>query len=308
MTDARRPVGLEMEAKAGEAELETSSAPVARSFGRQVWDRFRHHRVAIVASVVLVLVVGSFWVVPALSPYEFDQLTPDLREGPSWEHPFGTDQIGRDLMVRTFLGGRFSIRIALLVATLSTLIGTLFGALAGYFGGWVDGAVSQLINMVLVIPALAILLVLALRWGSGPWALAFILSGLLWVRIARVVRGLFLAYREADFVQAARAAGARSRRIMFRHILPNAVGPIVVETTLLVGTAIILESTVSFLGLGVQFPIPTLGNLINEAKGAIDTVPSRILFPGGAAVLITLCVNFIGDGLRDALDPAGVRS
>lgn len=287
--------------------LETSLAPVARSFGRQVWDRFRHHRVAMVSAAVLTVLVVSFWVVPSLSPYEFDQLTPDLRQGPSWAHPFGTDQIGRDLMVRTFLGGRFSIRIALMVAVVSTAIGTLLGSLAGYFSNWVDAAISQLINLVLVVPALAILLVLALRWGSGPWALALILSGLLWVRIARVVRGLFLSYREADFVQAARAAGARSGRIMFRHILPNAVGPIVVEMTLLVGTAIILESTVSFLGLGVQFPIPTLGNLINEAKGAIDTVPSRILFPGGVAVLITLCVNFIGDGLRDALDPAGAR-
>lgn len=287
--------------------LETSLAPVARSFGRQVWDRFRHHRVAMVSAAVLTVLVVSFWMVPSLSPYEFDQLTPDLRQGPSWDHPFGTDQIGRDLMVRTFLGGRFSIRIALLVAVVSTAAGTLLGSLAGYFSGWVDAAISQLVNLVLVVPALAILLVLALRWGSGPWALALILSGLLWVRIARVVRGLFLSYREADFVQAARAAGARSGRIMFRHILPNAVGPIVVEMTLLVGTAIILESTVSFLGLGVQFPIPTLGNLINEAKGAIDTVPSRILFPGGVAVLITLCVNFIGDGLRDALDPAGAR-
>lgn len=282
---------------------ETSLSPVARSFGRQVWDRFTHHRVAIVAAGVLALLVASFWVVPALSPYEFDELTPDLRQGPSLEHPFGTDQIGRDLMVRTFLGGRFSIRIALLVAVLATAVGTLLGAVAGYFGGWVDAVVSQIVNMVLVVPALAILLVLALRWGSGPWALSLILAGLLWVRIARVVRGLFISYREQDFVQAALAAGAGPGRVMFRHILPNIVGPIVVEMTLLVGTAIILESTVSFLGLGVQFPIPTLGNLINEAKGAIDTVPSRILFPGAVAVVITLGVNFIGDGLRDALDP-----
>lgn len=292
---------------AGPATLEESLSPEARSFGRQVWDRFRHHRVAMVSAGVLVVLVASFWIVPAFSPYEFDQLTPDLRQGPSWDHPFGTDQIGRDLMVRTFMGGRFSIRIAALVALVATGIGALLGALAGYFGGWVDATVSQFINLVLVVPALAVLLVLSLRWGSGPWALAFILAALLWVRIARVVRGLFLSTREADFVQAARAAGARAPRIMFRHILPNAVGPIVVEMTLLVGTAIILESTVSFLGLGVQFPIPTLGNLINEAKGAIDTVPSRILFPGAVAVLITLCVNFIGDGLRDALDPAGQR-
>ncbi|HSJ35731.1 MAG TPA: ABC transporter permease [Acidimicrobiia bacterium] len=298
---------ITVEGETAGAGLEPSLSPEARSFARQVWDRFRHHRVAMVSVAVLGILVAAFWIVPALSPYEFDQLTPDLRQGPSWEHPFGTDQIGRDLMVRTFMGGRFSIRIALLVAVVATAFGTLLGAFSGYFGGWVDAAVSQFINLVLVVPALAVLLVLALRWGSGPWALALILAGLLWVRIARVVRGLFLSTREADFVQAARAAGAKAPRIMFRHILPNAIGPIVVEMTLLVGTAIILESTVSFLGLGVQFPIPTLGNLINEAKGAIDTVPSRILFPGAVAVFITLGVNFIGDGLRDALDPAGQR-
>lgn len=280
----------------------------AVSFTRQVYRRFRKHKLAMVAVIVLVALVASFWVMPLLSGYGFDELTPDLRQGPSWEHPFGTDEIGRDLMVRTFMGGRFSIRIALLVALTATALGTALGALAGYFGGWVDGLVSQLINMVLVIPALAILLVLALKFGSGPWALALVLAALLWVRIARVSRGLFIQFRDQEFVQAARASGARSGRIMFRQILPNIVGPVVVETTLLIGTAIILESTISFLGLGVQFPIPTLGNLINEAKGAIDTVPSRILFPGGIAVLITLCVNFIGDGLRDALDPSGARS
>jgi len=186
----------------------------------------------------------------------------------------------------------------------TTLIGTILGAVAGYFGGWIDTIVSQAINMVLLVPLLAILLVLALRWGTNPWSISLVLAGLLWTRIARIVRGLFFQYRQQEFVLAALSAGAKPGRVMFRHILPNAIGPVVVETTLLVGTAIILESTLSFLGLGVQAPIPTLGNLVAEAKGAIDSNPYRVLLPGSFVVLITLAINFIGDGLRDALDPA----
>lgn len=279
----------------------------AKSFGRQVWHRLRRHRPAVAAAVLLVILTVSFWVAPALSPYEFDQLTPDFGEPPSVAHPFGTDDIGRDLMVRTFMGGQFSIRIALLVAVSTTLLGTVLGALAGYLGGWVDAVISQLINMVLLVPALAILLVLALKWGSSPWSISLVLAALLWTRIARVVRGLFLQFKEQEFVLAARSAGAGSGRIMFRHILPNVMGPVVVETTLLVGTAIILESTLSFLGLGVQFPTPTLGNLVAESKGAIDSDPYRVLLPGAFVMLITLSINFLGDGLRDALDPSGGR-
>ncbi|MDH4117137.1 MAG: ABC transporter permease [Acidimicrobiia bacterium] len=284
--------------------IDDSIETEARSFGRQVWDRFRRHKLAVLAAVVLVVLTVSFWVAPALSPYEFDEITPDFRQPPTAAHPFGTDDIGRDLLVRTFMGGRFSIRIALLVALSTTLIGTLLGAVAGYFGGWIDALVSQIINMVLLVPALAILLVLALKWGSSPWSISIVLAALLWTRIARVVRGLFLQYKEQEFVMAARSAGARSGRIMFRHILPNVMGPVVVETTLLVGTAIILESTLSFLGLGVQFPTPTLGNLVAEAKGAIDSNPYRVLLPGSFVMLITLSINFLGDGLRDALDPS----
>lgn len=274
-------------------------------FGSLVWIRLRHHRLAMSSLVVLVLLVASFWIAPNLSNYGFDQITPDVRQAPSLEHPFGTDDIGRDLMVRTFQGGRFSIRIALLVAISTTFLGSVLGAIAGYFGGWIDTIVSQMINMILLVPALAVLLVLALGFGSDPWTIALVLAALLWTRIARVVRGLFFQYKHQEFVTAARAIGAGSARIMFRHIFPNVVGPVVVETTLLVGTAIILESTLSFLGLGVQFPTPTLGNLVAEAKGAITSNPYRVLLPGAFVMLITLCVNFLGDGLRDALDPTG---
>jgi peptide/nickel transport system permease protein len=276
----------------------------SRSFGRQTWDRFRRHRIAMPAAVILVLVTVSFWVAPMLSPFGFSD--PDVLNrsaGPSLTHPFGTDEIGRDLMVRTFLGGRFSIRIALFVALLTTFIGTVLGALAGYFGGVVDTIISQAINLFLIVPALVVLLVVGIKFSASPNTIAVLLGVLLWPAIARVVRGLFLQYREQEFVLAATAAGARAPRIMFRHILPNTFGPIVVNATLLIGVAIILESTLSFLGLGVKPPTPTLGNLVDQAVGSLDSQPSKLLIPASFVVLIALCINFLGDGLRDALDP-----
>ncbi len=276
----------------------------SRSFGRQTWDRFRRHRLALIAAIVLALLATAFIVGPWLSPYGFSERDVlNMRSGPTAEHPFGTDTIGRDLMVRTFLGGRFSLRIALIVALLTTLIGTVIGAIGGYFGGTVDTIVNQTINLFLIIPALVVLLVVGVRFAASPNSIAFLLAILLWPTIARVVRGLFLQYKEQEFVLAAKAAGARAPRIMFRHILPNTFGPIVVNATLLIGVAIILESTLSFLGVGVQPPTPTLGNLIEESKGQLDSKPSAVLIPGGFIVAITLCVNFLGDGLRDALDP-----
>lgn len=289
--------------------IETEGLSVKpRSFGRQTWDRFRRHRLALVAAGVLVLIVASFWLGPILSPYEFAEITPNFAEGPSMDHPFGTDDIGRDLMVRTFQGGRFSIRIALFVAVLTTVIGAVIGAASGFYGGKVDSMLSQVINLFLVVPAFIILLVLAVKWGSEPNTIALLLALLLWPTIARVVRGLVLQYKEQEFVQAARAAGAGSLRIVFRHILPNVMGPIIVNATLLIGVAIILESTLSFLALGVRPPTPTLGNLVAEAKGSIDNDPIRILIPGTFVVLIALCINFLGDGLRDALDPTTRRN
>lgn len=281
---------------------------VSRSFGRQTWDRFRRHKVAMVAAVILALLTISFWVGPWLSPFEFDELViEDLGQGPSLEHPFGTDDIGRDLMVRTFKGGQFSLRIALLVAIITTLIGAIIGSIAGYFGGRIDILLSQVINLFLVVPAFIVLLVIAVKWGSSPNVIAFLLAALLWPPISRIVRGLVMQYKEQEFVLAAQAAGAKPGRILFRHIIPNTFGPIVVNATLLIGVAIILESTLSFLALGVRPPTPTLGNLVAEAKGDIDNEPFRILIPGGFVVLIALCINFLGDGLRDALDPTTRR-
>ena len=279
-------------------------APEPKTFAQLARQRFFRHRLAIVGAAGLLLIALAFIVGPWLSPFTFDGVdVASRRAGPSWEHPFGTDTIGRDLFVRTMLGGRYSLSIGLLVAVLTTLIGALLGAMAGLFGGLVDGAISQIINLLLVVPGIIVLSVVALQYGANPIGIALVLSLLLWTRIARVVRGVVLQYREQEFVMAARAAGASSWRILVRHLLPNVVGAVIVEVTLLVGAAIVLESTLSFLGLGVRPPTPTLGNLVYQAKGDINSDPIRVLLPGFFIVVIVLCVNFLGDGLRDAVDP-----
>ena len=279
-----------------------------KSFGRQTWERFVRHKIAIVALVVLVLIVISFWVGPAVAKYEFDEPNiVDARQGPSADHPFGTDELGRDLFARTLKGGQVSIQIAFTVALISTAIGTLLGALAGYFGKAVDLLISQIVNLFLIVPGLIILFVAAIRWGSSVRSVSILLGALLWVPIARLVRGQMLQLKEQEFVQAARAAGAGSRRIIVRHLLPNVIGPIVVQTTLIIGTAIILESTLAFFSLGVQPPDTSLGVLIDQGLSYVDTRPSGALIPGGFIVLIVLSINFLGDGLRDAFDPTTRR-
>ena len=275
-----------------------------KSFGKLAWERFLNHKLAIVGAVGLVLIIAAFWIAPQFSQYTFDERNVrDRLLGPSWDHPFGTDEIGRDLFVRTAQGGRYSLQIGALAAGVATLIGTLLGAIAGYFGKWIDAFISQLINLVLIVPALIILSVFALNFGRDAFRLSVVLALLLWTRIARVVRGVVLSIKEQEYIMAARAAGASHGRIIFRHVLPNVMGAVAVEVTLLLGTAIVLESTLSFLGLGVQPPNASLGTLVADAKGSIDDDPVRVLTPGVFIVLIVLCVNFLGDGLRDALDP-----
>ncbi len=300
------PIPAFSAAAAGETDYDQleglSEAP--KSFGRLAWERFRHHKLAIAGAIGLILIIALFWIGPQLSEYSFDERNVrDRLLGPSADHWFGTDEIGRDLFVRTAQGGQYSIRIGLLVAVMSTAIGTLFGAISGYFGRWIDVIISQLINLVLIVPALIILSVFALNFGRDAFRLSVVLALLLWTRIARVVRGVVLSIKEQEYIMAARAAGASHGRIIFRHVLPNVMGAVAVEVTLLLGTAIVLESTLSFLGLGVQPPNASLGTLVADAKGSIDDDPVRVLTPGVFIVLIVLCVNFLGDGLRDALDP-----
>jgi ABC-type dipeptide/oligopeptide/nickel transport system permease subunit len=275
-----------------------------KTFGQLARERFFGHKLALIGAIGLLLLVALFLVGPMFSEWEFDQRNVrDRKQGPSAEHWFGTDEIGRDLFVRTAQGGWYSMQIGVIAAFVATTVGTVLGALAGYFGKLWDVFVTNLVNLILTVPAIIVLSVFANKYGAGKWGLALVLAGLLWTRIARVVRGVILSIKEQEYIMAAKAAGASHTRILFRHLLPNVMGAIAVEITLLVGSVIVLESTLSFLGLGVKPPNASLGTLVRDAKGDIDSDPLRVLTPGIFIVLIVLCVNFLGDGLRDALDP-----
>jgi peptide/nickel transport system permease protein len=262
-----------------------------------------------VSAVVFVLVAAACLAAPILAPYRFDAI--DLRamsQAPSLHHLMGTDGLGRDLFTRVLYGGRLSILIGLLSAALATGAGTLVGAVAGYYGGFVDSLLMRLTDVAYAIPSLPLLIVLASFTQADATSIAVIIGLLSWMGTARVVRAEVLSLKTTAFVEAARALGASTRRIIGRHILPNAVGPIVVGATLAVGNAIIAESSLSFLGLGVQAPVPTWGNLLQDATSTMATYPWLTLFPGLAILVVVLAVNFLGDGLQDALDPTGRSS
>ncbi|MGH8883891.1 MAG: ABC transporter permease [Egibacteraceae bacterium] len=282
-----------------------------RFAARSQWQLFRRrfvrHRLAMASLVVLLVTCGAALLAPHLALYGFNEqdlanasLAPTLRGG----HIFGTDRLGRDYLSRVLYGTGTTVRVAFVVALLSTAIGTTVGAVAGYYGGWLDSLLMRLVDLVLSLPSLAVLLIAAAFLGQGsPFRVAVILALLLWTTIARIVRGEYLSLREKEFVEAALAAGASDARIMLRHMLPNSLGPIIVNATLTVALAILLEATLSFLGFGISPPTPALGKLIDDGKGAMLTQWWLVVMPGLVIVVLSLCVNFIGDGLRDALDP-----
>jgi peptide/nickel transport system permease protein len=240
-----------------------------------------------------------------IGPYSYAQIDlAHILQGPSHAHYFGTDALGRDEYTRVLWGIRTSMEVGVFVAVLSTFVGLVIGAIAGYYGGWLDNLLMRITDLVLTLPLLAILLTATALLGQGSqWRVSLILIFFFWTGIARVVRGIYLSLREKEYVEAAKASGAGDARLMFRHILPNTLGPIVVNATLAVGTAILVEAALSFLGFGIQPPFPALGKLISDGQDALTTQWWLATFPGLTIVAIALCINFIGDGLRDALDP-----
>jgi peptide/nickel transport system permease protein len=282
---------------------------------RSQWDyarrRFMRHRLAMASLFVLIGfgIVGIF--ASRIAPYTYDEL--DLNytnHAPTTEgwHLFGTDQLGRDYLSRVIYGVRTSLWVAIVVALLSTAIGTTVGAIAGYFGGAIDNFLMRVTDLALALPGLAVLLVAAAYWGGGkPGRVAVILALLFWTGIARIVRGVFLSLREKEYVEAAKASGSGDLRIIVRHIIPNTMGPIIVNATLVVAAAILVEAGLSFLGFGVQPPTPALGSLISDGQSSGLQLWWLVTFPGLVIVAIALAVNFVGDGLRDALDPTQRR-
>jgi len=278
----------------------------ARSQWSYARSRFLRHRLAMTGLVVLILVFGAGIFANYIAPYSFEQIDlTNVLHGPTTvaNHFFGTDEIGRDYFSRVIYGVRTSLEVGVFVGFASTIIGIFVGAIAGYYGGWIDNILMRLTDLVLTLPALAILLTAAALLGQGSqWRVSFILMLFFWTGLARIVRGVFLSLREKEYVEAAKAAGSGDMRIMFRHILPNTLGPIVVSGTLAVGAAIIVEAALSFLGFGIKPPTPSLGSLIAGGQ----TSPQDwwlTVFPGLVLLVIVMAINFVGDGLRDALDP-----
>ncbi len=284
------------------------TAPAAASDGvrNRALRRFLKHRPATIGLVVLVLLALTALFAPALSPYDpraQDIMLLGQPQPPSRAHPMGTDVLGRDMLSRVLYGARVSLAVGLLSATIAAAIGTLVGALAGYYRGLTDDLLMRFVDLMLSIPILPITIVLAGILRPSVGLIVVIIGAFGWMGTARLVRSRFLSLRETEFVEASRALGGTGSRIIVRHILPNALGPVVVATTLAVGGAIMLESALSFLGLGVQPPTPTWGNLLNEARQWLSLAPWLAIFPGALILVTVLAVNFLGDGLRDALDP-----
>ncbi len=282
------------------------------------WWRFRRHKLAVVSGVVLLLMIAAISIGPLLWRVPINEIdfTSKL-EGPSWAHPFGTDDLGQDVLARLLYGGRISMAVGLAAMMVASLVGVLVGSLAGMSRGSIDAALMWLTDLFLSLPQLPLLLLVIYLFRDGLKAvlgpeggvfvmIVIVIGGLRWMPVARLVRAQILSIREKEFIEAARALGASRLRMVVRHILPNALGPVIVAGTIDVAAAIIAESTLSFLGLGFPPDIPTWGRVLFDAKDYLDIAPHWALFPGAAIFLAVLSINFIGDGLRDALDPRRV--
>jgi len=295
---------------ADQARLRAASAGLAvevRSQARMALDRFFHHRMALTGLGIFLFLLLLSTVGPLFWRYDYAQITNQFSTSPTLQHPFGTDTIGHDTFAQVMQGTATSIKTALLVAVLATVVGTAIGAVAGYYGKLADAALMRFTDLILIVPVVAILLVLANGVSSvaSNWFwIAVVLAAVLWTYLARLVRGTFLSLREREFVEAEWAIGASDARIILRHMIPNAIGPIVVNATLTVANAMLIEAFLSFLGLGIQPPAVSLGNLIANHQADATVLPWLFFFPAGFLVLAILSVNFIGDGLRDALDPS----
>lgn len=271
-----------------------------------VWQRFRRHRLALLGLAILTLLTVGAIAAPLIArqgPYAVNLREP--RSAPSSTYILGTDAAGRDVFSRLLYAGRVSLSVGLVAVGIYTVIGVILGALAGFYGGWVDSFIMRMADIVLAFPSIIIIITVVSVLGPGLFNLMLVIGLLGWPPITRLLRGEFLSLREREFIVAARGTGARNKRLMFRHLLPNAMAPIIVAATFGVANAILLEAALSFLGLGVQPPQPSWGNMLTDAQSltVLESMPWLWIPPGMMIALAVLSINFIGDGLRDALDP-----
>lgn len=278
--------------------------------GSTVWQRFRRHRLAVLGSTFLLVLAISAFSAPWLTPYgPYSTDLGAIRQGPSGNHLLGTDIAGRDVLSRLLYAGRVSLSVGLVSVAIYTAIGIVLGALAGYYGGWVDSVVMRLADIFLSFPTLIIVITMVSVLGPSIYNVMLAIGILEWPSIARLLRGDLLSLREREFTVAARATGASNARVIFRHLIPNAMAPIIVASTFGIAGAILTEASLSFLGLGVQPPTPSWGNMLTDSQSltVLDSNPWLWLPPGLMIALAVLSINFIGDGLRDALDPHLMR-
>ncbi len=284
----------------------------------ETWRRFRRHVLAVTGAIVLLILVSGVLLGPYVWPVAINDIDFAAKlQGPSLAHPLGTDDLGQDLLARMMYGGRISLAVGFAAMMVALFVGVLVGSVAGMSSGWVDAALMWLTDLFLALPTLPLLLLVMYLFrdsmkkvlgveGGAFVLIVVVIGGLRWMPVARLVRAQFLSLREKEFVEAARALGASKVRQVVQHILPNALGPVIVVGTIDVAAAIIFESTLSFLGLGFPSDVPTWGSMLRDAKDYLDIAAHWALFPGGAIFLTVLAINFIGDGLRDAFDPRRV--
>ena len=286
--------------------MPTTAAPAGRSPWRDARVRFMRNRAAVASTGVLALITLACLFGPMLLPNAYDSVDWNLMSAAptraGW-HLFGTDDLGRDLLVRTLVGGRISLMVGVLATLASVTIGVVWGAVAGFTGGRVDAVMMRVVDMLFAVPFLLIAILVVTVFGRDIMLVVAAIASLSWLDMARVVRGQTLSIKSREFVEAARAIGVPTWRIIFQHVVPNLMGIVVIYTSIVVPGTILTESVLSFLGLGVQEPMTSWGVLIHDGANVMAATPWMLLFPAGALSITLYCTNFIGDGLRDALDP-----
>lgn len=283
---------------------EASKTPVGRSLGRAAWLRLRANTAALIATVLLVSMTLLCLIGPLLAPWPADVLDFDaVSQPPSAQHWFGTDAVGRDLFARTLEGGRISLLVGIVATLVSLLIGVSYGAVAGFFGGRIDNVMMRIVDVLYALPFMFLVILLMVYLGRHIGLIFLAIGAINWLDMARIVRGQTLSLRQKEFIEASRVAGVPAMTAIRRHIVPNLLGVVVVYVTLTIPQVILVESFLSFLGLGVQEPSTSWGALVNEGAADMESAPWSLIFPASFLALTLFCFNFIGDGLRDALDP-----
>ena len=275
-----------------------------KSFARDAWIRFKRNKLALLGLIFLGIVVALAIFVPIFSPYTYEQMDmAALNANPSLAHPMGTDRFGRDILVRVMYGARISLSVGFSSAAISLCIGIMYGGIAGYVGGKADMLMMRIVDIIYSIPSMLYVILVMLIFGSNIWSILIGICISSWIGMARLVRAQVMSLKEQEFALAAYVLGASTKRILFKHLIINCIGPIIVNLTLMVPSAIFTEAFLSFVGIGISAPAASWGTLANEARGLVETYPIQIIWPVAAICLTMLSLNFIGDGVGEALDP-----